>query len=365
MEIYFYLFFVIFIFSLFEITLDERSPVRKGMLFITYILSILVVGMRWRTGTDWEPYLTTFSSLDDSLLVSIRNNPGMEIGYLIFNWFVNLFSSNYSVFLVLHAAIYYYCILWGLAKVTKFPHLSFLLLFSDTLGVLGSNRQLLAVAIIFYAMTLAIERNKKYFLYVLMAMWFHVTAVITSIFYLLNKKISIKIILGSVLIAAIVGYSPLPQMIFGFLGGMSEISSGKVEVYANSKASATLGLLGMVRRGLFLVFFLLIRESLEKHFGNYNFFLNIFVCSLLIYLIFGSSLTILVNRGSLYFNIVQGVLLTAPLYMFKRYDTKYLYALILFALSFVFVYQSISTYADLFDPYQGIWYNDNFYRPVY
>lgn len=362
MDIYLSTIFLFFLFAVFE-QYSKDIRLKKLLLALTYLVSVFVVGLRWETGTDWIPYIATFESAS-SFKRAIAENIGMEKGYLLSNWIVRLFTSNYTVYLLLHASIFYYCILYGLVKYTKYPQVAFMCIFSESLGVVGSNRQLLALAIIFYSLTWAYHRKPKFFLIVLLALQLHTTALISGIFYFFNKHIAVKWILVVILISAVIGLTPIPKMLFGGISNIGASASDKVAAYMNGKASSQLSILGVVRRITLLGLFLYFRSNRERIVDYYNFFLNAFSFSLLIYLLFSSSLLILVNRGSLYFNISQGILLSYLLYTIKRPDTRLMFTLILFLLCIALMYQSISSYPDEFDPYKGIWYNQDFRRII-
>ncbi len=362
MDIYLITIFLFFIFAIFE-QCSNDNRLKKVLLALTYFISVFVVGLRWETGTDWIPYIATFESAS-SLKRAIAENIGMEKGYLISNWIVRLFTSNYTIYLLLHASIFYYCIIYGLVKYTKYPQVAFMCIFSESLGVVGSNRQLLAVAIIFFCLSWAYHRKTKFFSIILVAFQFHATALIASIFYFFNRRVAVKWILSIILISAIVGLTPIPKMLFGNISNFGASASDKVAAYIGGKASAQLSILGVVRRITLFCLFLYFRSKRERVAEFYNFFLNSFSFSLLIYLLFSSSLLILVNRGSLYFNISQGILLSYLLYTIKRPDTRVMFTLLLFLLSVALMYQSISSYPDEFDPYKGIWYNRDFHRII-
>ena len=362
MEIYLGTIFLFFLFAIFE-QYSQDFRLKKLLLASTYIISVVVIGLRWETGTDWIPYLAIFESAS-GFKRAIVENIGMEKGYLLTNWIVRLFTTNYTIYLVLHALIFYYCIIYGLVKYTKFPQMAFMCIFAESLGIVGSNRQLLALAILFYCLSWAYHHRRKFFITVFAALQFHTTALISAIFYFFNRHIAMKWIIAAILISAVVGLTPLPKILFGGISHFSESASDKVEAYISGKTSAQLSILGVVRRVTLLVLFLYFRPRREKLAEYYNFFLNSFTFSLLIYLLFSSSLLILVNRGSLYFNLSQGILLSYLCYTVKRPDTRFIITLLLFVLSIAMLYQSISSYPDEFDPYKGIWYNQDVRRII-
>lgn len=365
MEVYFVFFAVTAVLSFLEIFSKNNNRLKKHSLFLVYVLSVFIVGTRWEMATDWPPYYQAFQA-SYNLSQVIQDYSSMEPVYLFFNWLIRSFTNDYSVFLIIHALVFYYLILSGLKKLTAFPITAYIFFFFGNLGVVGSNRQLIAVAIIFYSMSLVISKNWRYFANVFLAFLFHNTAIIASVYYYIDRRFNKKVLFGSILLATVLGFSSIPSMMFGLLGGISSIAENKVGVYVDGSSGAPdLSILGLLRRVLLLFVFIAFRDRLEKYFPKYNFYLNAFVISMLIYLLFGSTLIILVNRGSLYFNVIQCILLTSFLYSFKRNDTKIVFLLCYLMFSILSMYQSIAQYPDLFDPYQGLWYNKNFFRYLY
>lgn len=366
MEIYFIFIFILFVCSLFEVfdlILVQRQ--RNRLLLFVYCLAVVLIGTRWETGTDWNNYLRMYEE-SYSLRNSFAFSTFVEFGYLILNWACYYIYPNYSFFLFVHALIYYYLIIYGLRKITKYPITTFLFIFCSTIGVLGSNRQLLAIALIFYFISLAIEKKRVFFLIILAAMQFHTTALLTASFYFINRRIRVINILIILIIAGLIGLTDLPGKIFEFVGGgLGEGASYRTEVYSSGEVDEELSLIGLFRRISYVILFLVLRNKIEVKWKYFNFFLNGYLLGIILYLAFANSLIILVNRGSLYFNILEGILFTSVFLILRKNDSKFLYLIFLVFLSILLFFQSISPYPDLFDPYKSLWYNTNYYRYMY
>ncbi|MGN7990535.1 EpsG family protein [Pedobacter sp. 22226] len=366
MEVYFVYIGLLFLFSCFEVFKNKpANKVHNFLVFLTYLITVFVIGLRWETGTDWYPYLDMFEE-SYSLKNSFEYSNIVERGYLIFNWLNYKLISEYSFFLFTHALIFYYLIIYGLKKITTYPITSFMFFFCSTIGVLGSNRQLLAMAIVFYFLIFAYSKKKTFFIAIFAAIQFHTTALLTLSFYFLNRRIKVIYIVLLLLACTVIGLTGLPGKLFSLTGGLSEASSYRTEAYSAEAANeAKLSIAGVLRRLLYVTLFLLLRNKIEKKFDKYNFILNGYLISSLIYLLFASSLIILVNRGSLYFNMLECILFTSILFILKRKESKLFFIFFLLILSIVNFYQSISAYPDLFDPYKGLWYNIDYYRRMY
>jgi hypothetical protein len=244
-----------------------------------------------------------------------------------------------------------------------------MLFYVSTIGVLGSNRQLIALAICMYSLKFVIEKKPFHFLIsVMFAFLFHSSALLFLVYYFLNRDFSKLHILAMLLIAFVIGKSSLPSIAFSGLGNlMSEASASKVSTYSEkgSLGDFSLSLIGFVRRITYFIIFIWSYNSLTKKWPSYKLMFNGFLFGLLFYLAFSSSLLILVNRGSLYFNIMEVFLITCQLLFFKSHKNILAILFVIFLYSFYIFFQSISVYSDLFLPYKGIFINSEYKRDLY
>ncbi len=368
MEIYYITTFILLVFSLNE-AINTNSKKKKIFLFFSFILLVCVFGLRWETGTDWISYLSLFEMSDSwqSFLISIID---IEVGYVFLNYLIRNITVNYTYFLLFHAAVMYFFIIYSLNKLTNYPQSTLLLLFCSMLGMTGSNRQLLALSLCMFALTLLVKRKKiPFFGVVASAFIFHITSIFFSIYYFFNQKFKKLYLYGVIVLAYIIGKSQMPIMIFSFFGGISNYASSKTESYVDASKevlqSTELSLLGLLKR-LFLVFiFIQLRDRISRKMPNYNLFLNGYIMGIVFYFFFSSTLLVMVSRGSLYFYIMEPLLLSSIIYILKNKIDKLLYILSIMILGIILMYQSISVYPDLFVPYKGIFINTLFKRTMH
>ena len=184
MEIYIITLLLLFLFSFLEIRCDLTKKQKRIMKVILFVILIFQVGFRWKTGTDWNPYLNHFNNtfeLSDTL-ISILS--GFEPGYAFFVLFVKKLSDDYTVFLVAHSLIYYFFVFQAFKRITPFYFISLMIFYVTTLGVMGSNRQLFALAISLYSLKYVINKNTfKFFLLIGIAFLFHSSAILFSVFF--------------------------------------------------------------------------------------------------------------------------------------------------------------------------------------
>ena len=327
------------------------------------------MGLRWETGTDWNNYLENFnntSTLDDIFLNVLL---GFEIGYGFIVLLFKQFSSNYILFLLLNATIFYYIIFKVFKQYSPFPIIAILLFYSSTIGILGSNRQLLAIAICLFSIRYIISNNLKIFiLFIFIAFLFHTSAIFFSIAYFLNKDFKKYLIFILITLTVIIGFTNIPMIFFNKLGPIfGEAAKLKSDFYLDKGTDSTksLSIFGLIRRILYFIIFSLFYKSISCKYLYYKLFYNIYTFGLLIYFMFSSSLLILVNRGSLYFNIMECFLLSSILIYFNKNFQRGIILSLLFIISIITFYQSISTYSDLFIPYKGLFINSDFSRNLY
>lgn len=367
MFVYIFIILLLFLLSFIEIFVGNKRT-KKYNLYLTYIILVVVVGFRWETGTDWGPYLDTFELVNSYPIGVLLAST--ELGYLFLNKLVRLFTDNYSIFLIVHAIIYYFLILKSIPKLVPYPQLAILLFFCSTMGMMGSNRQLLALGLCFLALTYLLQ-NKKwiFFVLVLVASLFHTTALLFLVFILFDHKFSIPVIVISVLVAIVIGYSHLPLKVFSLFGGLSDFTEAKTSFYLYSAEeelrNAELPISGLLKRIIFLVFFILVRDKALKKFPSYNLMLNGYIFGVIFYFLFSQSLLVMISRGSFYFNAMEPLLLSSLVIIMKGKSYKMTYFFVLLLLSFLLFFQSISTYPELFIPYKGLFINQDYTRIMY
>lgn len=334
---------------------------------IAYLLIVLQVGLRWETGTDWAPYLEHFNLISNFASTSPLNT-GMEYGYSILVWLVKLFSNEYTMLLLVHSLGFYYLIFKGMQRLSPYFFICLLLFYAFTMGVMGSHRQLMAVGILLFSVKFILERKIYLFLLCLIiASLCHTTAIICLPLYFLNRKVNAYLLFALIIIAFALGKTSIPTMMFNLIGNIGGIGD-KVITYLEGGVDATkdysVSLVGLIKRILLIVIFIASRERLAIKVQHYDFMLNSYIVGILLYFMFSSSLTILVSRGSLYFNIFETILLSCQLLLFKSDKDKILIVLALFLFSILYFIQSIAQYPDLFIPYKGLFINTDYIRDI-
>ncbi len=371
MGIYIITLILIFIFGLLDLNKKLSDLLRNSIILFLYIIIVLQIGLRWETGTDWLPYLENFDKTEDLSILLINAFAGIEIGYGFFVLVVKKIVDNYSFFLIIHSIIFYWIIFLFTKKYSPYFFVSLIFFYSTNLGLVGSNRQLIALVLCLISISFVFKKNfMLFFLTVIAAALFHMTAIIFLIYYFLNQNFKRIYILFILLICFLIGKTNLPFIFFSKFGGVfGELTTSKTMAYTDGARTNmdenSLSIFGLLKRLFFIVLFTLNYSFLSKKLYYYKVLYNGYFFGLALYFLFSSSLLILVNRGSLYFNIMESFLISCQFIIFYKSKDKTIIYFVLFLVSIIFIFQSVSAYPDLFDPYKSLFYNTDFKRTMY
>ena len=370
MTLYVFSILLLLLLSYLELTVVMSPATKKALSLFVYVFLVLQAGLRWETGTDWDSYLQHFESINSFSSTSPLLTQ-FEYGYSITVWLVKLAFPSYTIFLLLHAAVFYYLVFKSVRRYTGILFLPLMVFYCVTMGAEGSNRQLIAIAIGLYALRYIIEGKHLYFfLLVALACMFHYSAVILLSVPLFNFRIRPSALLLVLACSIAIGVSQFPPIIFSKIASLlGEAESWKAAIYlANSKDSlldSGLSIIGLVKRVLLLTLFVYNRRSLSEKLRYYNIMLNAYIAGIVLYFLFANSLLIIVSRGDLYFNVLEPLLLASQVHLLTRKTNRLVMASALCVLSFFFFFNSISPYPDLFLPYKGLFINRDYSRMMH
>jgi len=358
MTIYIITIAILAILSFIELEVNSKK-VKNNILIIGCIILILETGLRWETGTDWEPYLNAFKNLNSIKDVFSISN-GMEIGYNIFVYLSKLISPSYSIFLLVHSILYYFLLFLFLKFIIPYRTITLLLIYCSTIGLLGSNRQLIALVICLNSLKFIREKNiNKFIMYIIIAATFHLTAIIFVIYYFIDKDIEIKKLAFIIIISILIGYSKLPEILFSYFVNLIGFGfGGKYIIYLKNAKDVLdqekLSLIGLIKRMTFLIIFYYNKDKLSKAFPFYKIMLNGYSLGIIIYFIFNKSFLVLISRGSIYFNIMEPILIVCQFMIYRKKREQIFLIIVLFLISIYMFINYIQTYPDLFIPYKAI-----------
>lgn len=339
-------------------------------LSVSFLLILLLVGLRDQTGNDWYPYFDYYESLGTSF--EIENH--FELGYQYFSKAFSWIGFSYPQFLFLSTLIYLSIYFWVFSK-NKYSNVLVLLFYSSyLLGLMGTGRQVLALGLCLLAGQFLLEgRKRNFFIAVFIAFLIHKVAIVFFlVYFFINKNLSNKnylfIIIGSII------FSALPVFIYiilNFFGQLSSTIQDQLIAYIVSDGlrpiyyvdDFKLLFLLYAKRIIFALFFIFSKRFIKKLILRYNFYLNCYIFSLVIFFIFYNLSPAIAIRTSLYFYIYDLFLFCIILFNFNGK-----YKLLFFILIVIICVQRLLTIfiadTDFLLPYKGPYLNESLIRDM-
>lgn len=360
--LYVLLYVGLFGFVLFESS-KQYSQLSKPMAWFVMVIMTLFIGLRWETGTDWGPYkeLFDFIELDWTFLINVYH---FDVGYVLFNGFVRLFSDNYTVFLLINAFVTIYILYRLVIKISPYPNLSLFLFYSAFMlaQFMGSNRRMMAMVFILWGFYYLYERRKLAFaIMIALAFLFHRSSLICFVVLFVPRNIfSIQKTVVVLFLSLIIGLLQLPAKLIGVAGAvLSTVTNNPIvekmlfysetgdEHLATSTGSLVLStILAVAKRSVFLIFyFYVMRKNDIDRLTQYIF--NIYIFGFAGYLMFVGSFFQMLTT---YFALVEVVLL-GRMYSYTAGKAKIVILMIIFAYGFVQMLSALNVYPELYMPY--------------
>lgn len=360
---YLYLIFIILsVFSLLELLKLKfknlphlYSSVFRLLIFIFFLLSSL----RWETGTDWDSYYIYYLFLQTGITCIGYMEPGFTLLTSI-----NANCFNYTFQMACIAFLSIVLIAWRYKKLSSYPILSLLIWFSTSLANIFPVRQSIAVAIFVFSWKYIQEKRLKPFLLsVLIAMTFHVTAIITiPIYFIWHKLYPKKFFI----------YTIIALSIFSFLIGdkMMDIAYSIGGAFFQEKLQAYLGdpedtfgsaytasqilIRGIINRSFFFIIPLLLLDKQRTEGNILNAMINLYFYSFCLFLLL-TPLSPALGRFCSYTDMTQAILL--PFLFYYRIKSKiniYILYIIIIAYLGLRFKGVVYNYYDLYIPYNSV-----------
>ena len=218
-----YFFCFLFSLMLFQLAIYFRNPARFFLYSLSIVLPALLAGMRDKTvGTDTETYISAFEHIEQysQIFQCFSDELPYEAGWQILMMFSSFISKEYNFAFFLVSLLCGIATFFGLLKFCsckKYLILGwFVYLIFFYCSSLNGMRQSLALSFIFLAFSCLANKEKlKFFLYFIIAISFHKTAIIAMcIFpfrnfsknYISNKALTIMYVLIFVSIFVFVNF---------------------------------------------------------------------------------------------------------------------------------------------------------------
>lgn len=302
MGIYLSIFSVLMLFALLEKRKLNNENHTQGYVYINDwniklvlfgIIIVVIAGIRWQIGTDWEAFLYDFRYMSIASWKEINSSIyGMTYGkaYVSLTYFFAKYVGNYSLYLTFQSILIVMCVYPVIYKYSQYPSISFLGLFSYTMGyAFAVPRSGIAMAICYRVFDSYLE--KKYirsFLLIILAASFHNTAILFIFIFVLEKtRLTVKkvIIMGSM--SVILSFFVRP--IFLKLAALPFIPlsySMRINIYImnNPDYGGVSGIIRVFTRGfvIILIFLYLWNKRGQR---KINLIVNMYLFSIFIYIL--------------------------------------------------------------------------------
>jgi len=337
----------------------------KTILFLGCLVLILHDGLRWETGTDWQAYLYQFKSVRHPEVESWLK---VEPGYFYLVKVFNLFSENYTLFLIIHAIIIYSILFYVMNEMSPYPVLSIFFYYVTFIGVLGMNRQLLAIAICLISVKyLAENRIIKFIIIVFIAMIFHISSAIFFLLLLFRKNFKLETYFIFIIIAIIIRYTDSIKYFLNAIAPiLGDFAKTKLLTYlndSNKNYSFLSYLFGLMRRIPIFMLFIIYRRKFDND-KYFPILINSYFLTIMLCLMFYGQIQIFIARAGFYFSISECFLI-ARVFTFVSKRSKYIVFILIFIYACLNFLNSIKSYPDLFIPYKGIYINSEYLRVLY
>lgn len=325
-------------FSLSAMLLQCNIYVTKKFSKIITIFSILLPALfaTFRmVGTDMPIYYSKFSSLNGSKLHDIFLIEGFkEAGNSLFIYISNL-ADSFSIYLFLYSFFTLLFIVLALKSLVRADLIGisfFLYLCIFFPASLNTMRQSLAVAIIFFSFKYILTKSFfQFFWWVIIAMQFHISSIIVlPIYWLLNKerKINWTVFLSilTVIIVAIINFRQIFYWISLIFNNERYIYYANYTEIMNNK----LFFLNL----LIFIFLIIVYKFTQKNNKTDDYYFLL----LLIGLTLGVSgfISPFIKRISIFFDIVQVLLIPKIVILISSKNNKYLLMFLVYLFGIIY-----------------------------
>ena len=292
-------------------SVTQNSRPNRIFWILSMMVPLLLSALRWKVGTDYTTYVDLYHSFAniDSLALFFQNIIDTEPSFIILNMLVKVVFNHYLFVFAFSALLilaFFYRSIEDYHEQSSVMLAVVVFLFLIFLTSLNIVRQMIAVAIVFYATRYVFTRNyKKAVIWLIVALSFHYSALIIVPFWLLRGEKrwqkNTRIILFIVLVFMVIGdllfrsaFEQLPLM--GLLA-------------QNTGQGATLSYGLLVLRLPIIIPVIIFRERLIAH-DERNYYWIILVIFEVAFSHFGYIFDVF-NRVALYFAVSWVVLLPA------------------------------------------------------
>lgn len=331
-----------------------KYPKNHSVIIGLVICIVFAEGLRWESATDFWVYFYYYINI---LKPDFKHWVRIDVAYFGLAYVFSHLKVPYIMFQLLCMAVawglYYKAVVFFKGNVLT----GILFLYAITLGLLGGERQWLAMAIFLYGVTFLVQgRTMCYLLAVGIATLFHVSAMITLPLVLLTQSINKNwwfALLGVILLSPLLR-EQLSVVLIQNKEIFGKVYAHKISYYFEHNQYYQpnyLYVVGGVFRRLLPVAVLWYIKPLRTWPG-WRLLLNISVASILLYLFCVLNFEFLLGRLTIYYSLFDAIIFSwvAAVYA-GHWKGKWIMAgLVVWAVA-IFI-KSIMPYPELFIPYK-------------
>lgn len=358
--------------SIIEVFNPEIIRQRKVIfVFVLYSFFVFHDGFRWETGCDWDHYHFSYEFFFQEIQKE-NSLTRFEPGYLIFMGALRSLTDEFSVYLIVHALAFYAMIFYAVFKSSELPFTSLMMLYMVIVPYMGTNRQLLALAMFLIALYYLSREHKWIFVgIVVLSFFFHRSALICLVAIFLTKRINNWIVFSVLGVALVLNYSGLMDMLspLVMLFVKDDVMSEKMEIYnelLDYNVTPLVTFISLCRKFIWLGVLLVFEHLVEKKDKFYYLCFNLYFIGIVMYVLLnGTAWQMFVARLSLYFNVAEIYLVVYVLSLFKPNYGKLIIMFLLTAYCWINIKKGFSNYGektDYFEPYKGLFINTDYAR---
>lgn len=335
----------------------NKKKINKWITVILVTVPLVCVsGFRWRVGTDFGNYYTTFSEIQNYSLGFLFSSSysdfiSFERGFSILIWFIGIINKNPQFIMFITSLINVGCVVYALKKYSSCFSLSIYLYITTIIYYSAFNaiRQWMASIIIFLAFKYVIERDfKKYFIFVIIASTIHISALIMiPVYFIVNFKP-----FGKKMIIVAIVFTIIAMLLTPILSSFENIVSGtRYEDYTSiSKTDDGVNifrvLVAMVPVALSLIYYNKLKEDKEN-----KYLINFSALNFLILLL--ATQSTIISRFTMYFELYNLLLYPKILRALNK-NERYIFIFLLCLCFFIYMCLLLPVDANLL-PYRTFW----------
>ncbi len=340
----------------------------RRLLPALFLLSLATLGgIRWATGTDWDPYWQFYIS--GGSFLDYMSYWHFEPGFKFVVWLLHYIGVGYSEWLFL---LTFFVIAIKLSPIYRRPYIlvCFLVLFGMSMADIFPNREAIAVSLVTLSAYYLVERRYlAYLICVVVACLFHSTAIIFLVAPLVlatsYRTLWIVAIVGG-LLAKFFLYGAI-ILVTGHLGLTGLLSAA--DLYSES-FSGRISLLSIGQKALILLFSLSSLRQCREKLTPFELASVKLMCFGLVTSVILESGSQIFNRLTIYFVSFEVIAVSALIWFYSKYLIErkgYLALLIIFcAVSAFYAVRFcglLNNYADLYYPFETVFQSSH--RTVY